>query len=306
MSINQEASRDVSICSNHMCQAKVSSKIRTLFGAIIIGQWLWSSWQSGRFWHQRTRVQIQSSAIFIKDLFTVRCYDKRTNKEKESGKRPFKKQQGSGCDSVGRAVASNTRGPRFESSHQQFILRTYLLLTVKKRGQIKKKSPGKDYLKNNKAVVVAQLVETSLPTPEHQGSNPVITKIYIQYCRLYWKDENKEKEARKDHLKTIGLLSYLKPLRELIRHLLVRLLQLLVLHEEGLAKLGRQDQVLLLLYQLHSEVVLVGLFGDRIDSRGERRRRVRQKRVVVVAAGCGLRKVAAVPPFGRTLAPENC
>ena len=128
MSINQEASRDVSICSNHMCQAKVSSKIRTLFGAIIIGQWLWSSWQSGRFWHQRTRVQIQSSAIFIKDLFTVRCYDKRTNKEKESGKRPFKKQQGSGCDSVGRAVASNTRGPRFESNHQQMLY--LILLTV--------------------------------------------------------------------------------------------------------------------------------------------------------------------------------
>ena len=29
---------------------------------------------------------------------------------------------GSGCGSVGRAVASNTRGPQFESSHQQFYL----------------------------------------------------------------------------------------------------------------------------------------------------------------------------------------
>ena len=27
--------------------------------------------------------------------------------------------EGSGCGSVGRAVASDTRGPRFESSHQQ-------------------------------------------------------------------------------------------------------------------------------------------------------------------------------------------
>ena len=46
-------------------------------------------------------------------------------------------------------------------------------------------------------VVVAQLVERSLPIPEVRGSNPVIGKIYwiFVYCQLYWKDENKEKEA---------------------------------------------------------------------------------------------------------------
>ena len=31
------------------------------------------------------------------------------------------------------------------------------------------------------AVVVAQLVERSLPTPEDRSSNPVIGKIYIEY-----------------------------------------------------------------------------------------------------------------------------
>ena len=36
---------------------------------------------------------------------------------------------GSGCGSVGRAVASNTRGPRFESSHRQKI-NIELLYTV--------------------------------------------------------------------------------------------------------------------------------------------------------------------------------
>ena len=44
--------------------------------------------------------------------------------------------QGSGCGSVGIAAASDTRGPRFESSHWQiFIKRTfiYLLSTVLKR-----------------------------------------------------------------------------------------------------------------------------------------------------------------------------
>ena len=37
---------------------------------------------------------------------------------------------GSGCGAVGRAVASNTRGPGFESSHRQLLLNIYLLLTV--------------------------------------------------------------------------------------------------------------------------------------------------------------------------------
>ena len=51
------------------------------------------------------------------------------------------------------------------------------------------------------AVVVAQLVERSIPIPEVCGSNPVIGYkfIYIlNICLLstvYWKDENKEKEA---------------------------------------------------------------------------------------------------------------
>ena len=36
---------------------------------------------------------------------------------------------GSGCGSVGRAVASDTRGPRFESSHRQkFISNIYCQL----------------------------------------------------------------------------------------------------------------------------------------------------------------------------------
>ena len=50
------------------------------------------------------------------------------------------------------------------------------------------------------AVVVAQLVERSLPIPEARGSNPVIGKnvLILNICLLstvYWKDENKEKEA---------------------------------------------------------------------------------------------------------------
>ena len=37
---------------------------------------------------------------------------------------------GSGCGSVGRAVASETRGPRFESSHRQIFIYIEHLFTV--------------------------------------------------------------------------------------------------------------------------------------------------------------------------------
>ena len=57
--------------------------------------------------------------------------------------------KGSGGSSVGRAIALNSRGPQFESSHRQkFILNIY--------------------------------------------------------CQLYWKDENKEKEAGNVPLKTLS------------------------------------------------------------------------------------------------------
>ena len=48
------------------------------------------------------------------------------------------------------------------------------------------------------AVVVAQLVEQSLRISEVRGSNPVIAILFygtFVYCRRYWKDESKEKEA---------------------------------------------------------------------------------------------------------------
>ena len=41
-------------------------------------------------------------------------------------------------------------------------------------------------------VVVAQLVERSLPTPEARGSNVILDV----HCQLYWKEENKEKRGR--------------------------------------------------------------------------------------------------------------
>ena len=40
---------------------------------------------------------------------------------------------GSGCGSVGRAVASDTRGPQFKSSHRQNLLKNCKLSSVLKR-----------------------------------------------------------------------------------------------------------------------------------------------------------------------------
>ena len=52
---------------------------------------------------------------------------------------------GSGCGSVSRAVASNTRGPRFKSSHRQkliFIEHLFTVNCILKRRKMKKKRPG--------------------------------------------------------------------------------------------------------------------------------------------------------------------
>ena len=52
--------------------------------------------------------------------------------------------QGSVCGSVGRAVASDTRGPQFKSSHLQTFISDIYLFTVNciEKTKIKKKRPG--------------------------------------------------------------------------------------------------------------------------------------------------------------------
>ena len=59
---------------------------------------------------------------------------------------------GSGCGSVGRAVTSDTRGPRFESSHRQkfiYILNNCLLSTVYWKDENKGKEAGNGPFKKN-------------------------------------------------------------------------------------------------------------------------------------------------------------
>ena len=54
-------------------------------------------------------------------------------------------------------------------------------------------------------MVVAQLAERLLPTPEIRGSNPDISNISNVFMSQYLsrKDKNKEKEARKGPFKKI-------------------------------------------------------------------------------------------------------
>ena len=71
----------------------------------------------------------RSSLLLLKSSLYVICYI-----------------MGSVCGSVGRVVASNSRGPQFESSHQKtFILNIYLLSTVLKRRK-KKSKRGQELL----------------------------------------------------------------------------------------------------------------------------------------------------------------
>ena len=63
--------------------------------------------------------------INIEHLYTVNCVLKRRNKNKEKEavngpffKKTLKERQGSGCGSVGKAVASDPRDPRFKYGHR--------------------------------------------------------------------------------------------------------------------------------------------------------------------------------------------
>ena len=65
-----------------------------------------------------------SNTVHIEHLSTVNCIEKTSIK---------KRGRGSGCGSVGRAVAFNTRGPRFDSSHwQNFIEHLFIINCVEK------------------------------------------------------------------------------------------------------------------------------------------------------------------------------
>ena len=83
--------------------------------------------------------------------------------------------RGSGCGSVGRAVASDTRGPRFESSHRQkfiFILNICLLSTEYWKDENKEKEAGYGPFKYNST-------STLLPCCDEKRSNEELNEEEI-------------------------------------------------------------------------------------------------------------------------------
>ena len=73
-----------------------------------------------------------------------------------------------GCGLVGRAVAYNTRGPRFESSHWQKFVYCQLHIETTK---IKKKRPGMAHLKQ-------QLTDMSTAKPLTGKAQQVLGQLY--------------------------------------------------------------------------------------------------------------------------------
>ena len=66
--------------------------------------------------------------------------------------------KGSGCGSVGRAVASYTRGPRFESSHRQKFIEHLFTVNCIEKTKMKKKRPGMAHLKKQLQIGVYQVM----------------------------------------------------------------------------------------------------------------------------------------------------
>ena len=61
---------------------------------------------------------------------------------------------GSDCCSVGRAVASTTRGPWFESSHCKFNIEHLFTVNCIEKMKIKNKRPGMDHIKKSWAIIL--------------------------------------------------------------------------------------------------------------------------------------------------------
>ena len=65
---------------------------------------------------------------------------------------------GSGCGSVGRVVAFDTRGPRFDSSHRQNFIEHLFIINCIEKTKINKKRPGMAHFLNNCAGPLSKLL----------------------------------------------------------------------------------------------------------------------------------------------------
>ena len=91
---------------------------------------------------------------------------------------------GSGCSSVGRAVAPDSRGPWFESRHWQKIYIEHFTVNCIEKTKIKKKRPGKAHFlkKNNQKILLA--LDNYPPPPTQKKKKNVIIEI-MQHLGFY-------------------------------------------------------------------------------------------------------------------------
>ena len=113
----------------------------------------------------------------------------------------------SGCGSVGRVVASDTRGLRFESSHRQNFIHVFTINCVEKT-KIKKKGPGMaPFLKkpkkqlNQKCSLKFQLSEWNVYVSNSSNLSPLCFHFRTRRC-------NKKTNLGKGISKLSGVLFY--------------------------------------------------------------------------------------------------
>ena len=100
---------------------------------------------------------------------------------------------GSGCGSVGIAVASNTRGPRFESSHRQtFIFNICLLWTVLKSRKLRKNRPGMAHLKSKLNLPISVPTLISVQNRGRQFSSHYDSRVVIYNHNVFCKIAHKK------------------------------------------------------------------------------------------------------------------
>ena len=111
----------------------------------------------------------------------------------------YSKGKGSDCGSVGKAVASDTRGPRFESSHRRSFYWTLLIVKCGEKTKINKKRPGMAHFLKYRYVVILGGRHSSVDLSESHGTTSTPNwyswndAIFLLECE---KNENKHKRGR--------------------------------------------------------------------------------------------------------------
>ena len=96
-----------------------------------------------------------------------------------------------GSGIVDSAVASDTRGPGFESSHRQQLLNMFTVNCLQKRRKLQKKRPGMSHLKLKKQFLgpnPASFDLFSFFSHDKYSTNPISFYLFPFYGTICWMD----------------------------------------------------------------------------------------------------------------------